>query len=107
MVAASFAVTQSLKVNLPSADSGSAESAPLMLNVDSDGDWTLEGEALSRETLRAALQRATAGAERPHVIIAADGAVAHHHVVAAMDFLRTERVERISIGVARAATKAP
>lgn len=99
MVAASFTVTKSLDVSLPKATTGTTETQPTTLVVAKDGQWSFEGARVSEAALRQKLGALQHGGQDPHVIIAADGQTRHDQVVHAMDFLRAERVNRVSLAV--------
>jgi biopolymer transport protein ExbD len=99
MVAASFSVSKSLEVTLPKAATGTASSQPTTLVVNRDGQWSYDGQPTTESALRERLTTLRDAGELPHVIIAADGSTAHQQVVRAMDFLRAERVERVSLAV--------
>jgi biopolymer transport protein ExbD len=99
MVAASFAVSKSLEVSLPKAATGTTESQPTTLVVAQNGDWSYNGTPTSESAFRQHLAALKQGGQEPHVIIAADGHTQHERVVHAMDFLRAEQVNRVSLAV--------
>jgi biopolymer transport protein ExbD len=102
MVAASHAASQGLRVELPKAASGEpTSSGPLAISIDAGGALFLNGEAVSRESLRGHVQRHRAEDGRS-AVIAADGATAHRAVVGVIDLLRTEGIAQFAINVAPA-----
>ncbi len=99
MVAASFAVSKSLEVSLPKAATGVSEAQPTTLVVAQNGDWSYAGAPTNELDLRRHLAALKQSGQEPHVVIAADGRTQHEKVVHAMDFLRAERVNRVSLAV--------
>jgi biopolymer transport protein ExbD len=98
MVSASAAVARSLDVNLPSAASGVTPSSTLTLQVDAAGMWRMGGQVLSPALLRQRLQSlGPPGAIQ--VVIAADGAAEHRHVIRTMDALRQAGVFKVAFAV--------
>ena len=105
MVSASAAVARALDVSLPSAASGQTEASTLTLRIDRGGGWWLGEERLDRSRLRQHL----AGLGSPakvSVVIAADGAAEHRHVIEVMDVLRSQHVTQVAFAV-RALEAAP
>jgi biopolymer transport protein ExbD len=99
MVAASFTVSKSLDVSLPKASTGTNESKPTMLVITKDGRWQFDGAPIAETALRVQLSSLKRQGAEPHVVIAADGQTQHEHVVHALDFLRAEQVNRVSLAV--------
>jgi biopolymer transport protein ExbD len=99
MVAASFAVSKSLEVSLPKAATGTTESQPTTLVVAQSGQWSHNGAPTTEIAFRHHLASLKQEGQEPHVIIAADGRTQHEQVVHAMDFLRAEQVNRVSLAV--------
>ncbi len=99
MVAASFSVSKSLEVALPKASTGTTHAEPTTLVVAQDGQWSHEGGPVSEAVFRERLSSLRRTAKEPHVIIAADAHTQHEQVVRAMDFLRAEQVNRVSLAV--------
>lgn len=99
MVAASFAVSKSLEVTLPKAATGTTESQPTTLVVARDGRWSHAGAPTSEAAFREHLRSLEQTGQEPHVIVAADAHTEHEQVVRAMDFLRAEHVNRVSLAV--------
>lgn len=105
MVSASAAVARALDVNLPGAASGETEASTLTLRIDEAGAWWLGEERLGPARLREHLYALGAPA-RVSVVIAADGAAEHRHVIEVMDVLRAEHVTQVAFAV-RALEAAP
>jgi biopolymer transport protein ExbD len=99
MVTASYVVTKSLGVDLPKAAEGGQSEKSLVVTVESDGQWRLEGASINETQLRQEAARALANNAQLRALIAADGSAAHRHVVAAMDLLRQVGIHRVAIGV--------
>lgn len=105
MVSASAAVARALDVSLPAAASGETEASTLTLRIDSAGAWWLGDERLGPARLREQLDALGAPA-RVSVVIAADGAAEHRHVIEVMDVLRAAHVTQVAFAV-RALEGAP
>lgn len=98
MVSASAAVSRVMDVSLPTAASGSTEVSTLSLRVDATGRWWAGEEALDAARLSQRLRR-LGSPESLSVVIAADGAAQHQHVIALMDLLRGEQITRLAFAV--------
>jgi biopolymer transport protein ExbD len=98
MVSASAAVARALDVSLPSAASGETESSTLTLRIDREGAWWLGEERLDPRRLREHLHTLGSPA-KVSVVIAADGAAEHRHVIEVMDVLRAEHVTMVAFAV--------
>jgi biopolymer transport protein ExbD len=98
MVSASAAVARALDVSLPAAASGETESSTLTLRIDRGGAWWLGEERLDPRRLREHLQ-ALGSPGKVSVVIAADGAAEHRHVIEVMDVLRAEHVTMVAFAV--------
>jgi biopolymer transport protein ExbD len=98
MVSASAAVARALDVNLPGAASGQTEASTLTLRIDQAGAWWLAEERLDAARLREHLY-ALGSPEKVSVVIAADGAAEHRHVIEVMDVLRGEHVTQVAFAV--------
>jgi biopolymer transport protein ExbD len=98
MVSASAAVARSLDVTLPSAASGAPESSPLNIRVDAAGTWRMGDRRLDPVSLRQHL-RTLGEPTAISVVIAADGAAEHRHVISLMDLLRLEHVSKLAFAV--------
>jgi biopolymer transport protein ExbD len=98
MVSASAAVSRALDVSLPQATSGETQASTLTLRIDRSGAWWLGDERLGPARLREHLY-ALGSPEKVSVVIAADGAAEHRHVIEVMDVLRRERVTTVAFAV--------
>jgi biopolymer transport protein ExbD len=98
MVSASAAVARALDVSLPQAASGETESSTLTLRIDAAGGWWLAEERLGPARLREHLYM-LGSPENVSVVIAADGAAQHHHVIEIMDVLRAQHVTNVAFAV--------
>ncbi len=100
MVAATDLAAQSIAVDLPQAATG-ADAPPrtLALTVDERGAVFLDGVAVSDDALRAAVRAAVAADPSVSAILAADGRVAHAHVVHVVDLLRQEKIVQFALQV--------
>ena len=105
MVSASAAVARALDVHLPAAASAQTQSSTLTLRIDREGQCWLGDERVSAARLRERLS-ALGAPERLSVVIAADGAAAHRHVIAVLDVLRAQHVEDVAFAV-QALERAP
>ena len=99
MVTTSFAVSQSLAVTLPQATGGAEGKRSLTLVISAEGQWSLDGEEVTQEQLRARMLTLVGGGVEPQLMIAADGAARHREVVAVMDLARGAGVRHLSVGV--------
>jgi biopolymer transport protein ExbD len=98
MVSASAAVARALDVNLPRAASGQTETLTMTLRIDRAGAWWLADERLDAGRLREHLY-ALGSPDKVSVVIAADGAAEHRHVIDVMDVLRAEHVTTVAFAV--------
>lgn len=98
MVSASAAVARALDVSLPAAASGETEASTLTLRIDRGGAWWLGEERLDPGRLREHLH-ALGSPAKVSVVIAADGAAEHRHVIEVMDVLRAEHVTQVAFAV--------
>ena len=98
MVSASAAVARALDVSLPSAVSGETQASTLTLRIDRGGAWWLGDERLDPRGLSKHLH-ALGSPALVSVVIAADGAAEHRHVIGVMDVLRAEHVTRVAFAV--------
>lgn len=103
MVTASYIVSKSIPLNLPSAEGDAASTPPrvLAISIDPTGNLFLDAEAITDATLteRATALVAEVGAEEARATIAADTTTPHGEVVHVMDLLRRARVTHFAINV--------
>ncbi len=96
MVSTTFAEHPSIKLELPKAQTGEANSlAPLVLSLDKSGRMFLNGVAIDEGSLRAQLQKA---ASKPNatLVLRADKNVPYGFVIHAMDISRQCGIRRIT-----------
>jgi biopolymer transport protein ExbD len=98
MVSASAAVARALDVSLPAAASGTTLGATLSIRVDRDGVWRVGDLVLGAPELRQKLSE-LGPPDALSVVIAADGATQHRHVVEIMDVLARQKITRIAFAV--------
>jgi len=100
MASLSMTVYRGLPVNLPRATSGStppAESAAI--TVSRDGQAYLDRQPVTREVLGQRLRGLVGANPLVAVIITADEAATHGHVVDVLDEVRTAGVTRMAIAI--------
>ena len=98
MVSASAAVARALDVQLPSAAAGQLQSSTLTVRIDGQGQCWLDDERIDAARLGERLS-ALGAPEQLSVVIAADGAAAHRHVIEVLDVLRVQHVKDVAFAV--------
>lgn len=93
IVSATFARTNELQINLPTAEANTPQDKPLMIEVavDATGRYLINGKALADSTvtgISAALQAAATGGKEPTIVINADAKSTHQSVVNVMEASR-------------------
>ena len=95
VVSATFARTNELQINLPTAEANVPQEKPLMIEVavDATGQYTINGKRLADTAvtgISAALQAAAAGntGKEPTIVINADANSTHQSVVNVMEASR-------------------
>lgn len=96
IVSATFARTNELQINLPTAEANVPQEKPLMIEVavDASGQYVVDGKRLTDSTvgaIGAALQAAVANSSRdkePTIVINADANTTHQSVVNVMEASR-------------------
>ncbi len=99
MVTASYIASRAIPVDLPKSATGEATSRALAVTVDARGKLYLDAQPVDEARLQQAVKLARAQDADTRAIIAADGAVAHKHVVRVVDLLRKNGVYRFAINV--------
>ncbi|MEM6434060.1 MAG: biopolymer transporter ExbD [Cyanobacteria bacterium P01_D01_bin.115] len=100
-ILSSLYLTQSegLPVNLPDADTAiEQEQADFTVTLQPDGAIALDQQAITLETLRAAIEQSLAVGQTATITIRADEQVYHGDVIDVMDELRT--IEGATLGIA-------
>jgi biopolymer transport protein ExbD len=93
IVSATFARTNELQINLPTAEANAPQDKPLMIEVavDATGRYLINGKTLADSTvtgISAALQAAATGGKEPTIVINADAKSTHQSVVNVMEASR-------------------
>jgi biopolymer transport protein ExbD len=104
MVTATYIVKQSIKVNLPEAATGEAtENSSLGITIDADRTLFLDGQPVTEDQLRSAIQAEKAAAEQNDAdvvcLIAADHTVSHGEVVHLIDLVKQEGIAKFAINI--------
>ena len=99
MVTATYLASRAIPVDLPTGKTGEANRAPLTVSLTEAGSLYVEGAPSSEAELRSKLRLARQADPALRAVIAADGAVPHRRVIAIIDLLRQERVDRFAITV--------
>lgn len=93
IVSATFARTNELQINLPTAEANAPQDKPLMIEVavDATGRYLINGKTPADSTvtgLSTALQAAASGGKEPTIVINADAKSTHQSVVNVMEASR-------------------
>jgi biopolymer transport protein ExbD len=93
IVSATFARTNELQINLPTAEANAPQDKPLMIEVavDATGRYLINGKTPADSTINgisAALQAAVSGGKEPTIVINADAKSTHQSVVNVMEASR-------------------
>ncbi len=100
MVTASYIVSQTIPMELPTAKTGEAiASTQISLSIDQQGAFYINGQPVSDQDLRKRAHELVQSAKEPRAIIAAHGKTTHARVVQAIDILRQEKVTKFAINV--------
>jgi len=106
MVTATYIVEQSIKINLPSAATGEpTESSSLAITLDAEKNLFLNGEDITEQELRKAIQNAKAESalKQPPIdvicLIGADHSVSHGDVVRLIDLVKQEGIAKFAINI--------
>ena len=106
MVTTTFTKESRLKVDLPEAEGVASEEVPELLEImiSAEGDYAINGRTLinnSRATLKAALDKVSAGDSSRPLVITADARTPHQAVVTAMDIAGQLEFVHLSITTQR------
>lgn len=100
MVTASYIVSQTIPMELPTAKTGEAvTNNQLSLSIDEQGKYYLNGQPTSDDDLRTRARELVKATKDPRAIIAAAGKTTHARVVQAIDILRQEKIAKFAINV--------
>lgn len=106
MLTASFTQAQRLKVDLPQAEQGEStqdQNKDWVIEIDAQGQYALNGEALAADDLTVRLLALPERTEDTVVLIRADARTEHQAVVRALDAARAAGL--LHIGLATDASK--
>ena len=103
MMPATAIVSQSIAMDLPSAQTGEAtpQDAPVTvtISIDAENQLYLDRDEVDENALRRKLRELEPDDNDVRAIIAADGVVPHRSVVRVIDLLRQEKVTKFAINV--------
>lgn len=103
MLSSTFDRAAELKIDLPNASAQpqtQTREEKIEVIIDSAGNYSVNGRQIANnqiETLKRAMQLASAGREHPLLTISADGRTPHQAVVTAMDAARQVGLVHLSI----------
>lgn len=97
MVTSSYLVKQAINVELPKAATGEVTESTLSISIDVDHQLYLDEKPVDENVLRKEIRKARANEKDIKAIISADGRVRHAQVVAVIDMLRQENVNKFAI----------
>lgn len=107
MVTSQHIVRSSMQVDLPKAASGGeAVESTLNVVITVDGEILLDGTAVSKDELAAAVKRERAGNDKLQAVIAADKGVPYGRVVHVIDVVKTNGVTSFALNIERTPTPA-
>jgi biopolymer transport protein ExbD len=102
LVASIYIVKESIEVELPKAASASdTVDTTLSIVIDKQGALYLNGDPTDVSRIARACQEAAAKNSQAQAIIAADNSVKHGEVIAVIDLVRTNGLERFALNVKR------
>lgn len=105
MVSSTYIVSQSLKVNLPTAaSSDGASPATAIVTIEGDGGLRFNGEVVSEDALTAHFIRVHGESPDVTVVISADRTTEHGRVVQVMDMARQQRITSFAVQVEQTAS---
>jgi biopolymer transport protein ExbD len=103
MVASTYIVAQTLKVELPkSASSDGSSDTPLTMVLEHKGAVRWNGEVVTETVLREQIAGAVAENEEAELIISADAKVTHGRVVHFIDIAKLAGITKFAINVEQA-----
>lgn len=70
---------------------------PVVVTVKKDGGTELDGKTMQRDELLLAVRNALAKSPERSVVIAADKSVKYEDVIAVMDLLKTNKVDKVGL----------
>lgn len=112
IVSATFARTNELQINLPTAEANTPQEKPLVIDVavDATGQYTVNGKRLTDSSVSgigAALQAAVGGntGKEPTIVINADANSTHQSVVNVMEASRVAGYTHITFATQAGGSK--
>ena len=100
MVTATFVLSPSIKVSLPSAHTAEYhKAAPLGIVIDKEDHLYLNGKPVTEAGLRRIVRKKIEEGVKPEVMISADKDVKHGYFVHVIDIIREEGVKDFAINV--------
>jgi biopolymer transport protein ExbD len=102
MVAATYIVSQALKVELPrTATSDETVSKTHVVTITKDGTYLWNSEPATRARLTEELKAAKKGNKEVNLVITADQAALHGNVVGVIDLAKVHGISKFAINVER------
>ena len=102
MVAATYIVSQSLKVELPrTASSDETVSKIFVVTITKDGKYFWNQKPTTKAALAGELRAAHKQNPDPSLVITADEGALHGHVVGVIDLAKVEGISKFAINVER------
>ena len=106
MVISPAIVQSQLSVKLPKVSSAAnAEESAIEIEISTTGELSFQGKRVSRDELRAEMQRALPPGHKAALLIKADKDVAFDNVVYAMDLAKQFKVEKLGVSVIPGASR--
>jgi biopolymer transport protein ExbD len=102
MVAATYIVSQALKVELPrTATSDETVSKTYVVTIKKDGQYLFNDKPTTLQGLSEELKAARKATKEVNVVITADQAALHGHVVGVIDMAKVQGISKFAINVER------
>jgi biopolymer transport protein ExbD len=102
MVAATYIVSQALKVELPrTATSDETVSKTYVVTIQKDGQYLFNDKPITLRGLSDELKAAKRATKDVNVVITADQAALHGHVVGVIDLAKVQGITKFAINVER------
>jgi biopolymer transport protein ExbD len=102
MVAATYIVSQALKVELPrTATSDETVSKTYVVTIKKDGQYLFNDKPTTLAGLSEELKAARKATKEVNVVITADQAALHGHVVGVIDLAKVQGISKFAINVER------
>jgi biopolymer transport protein ExbD len=102
MVAATYIVSQALKVELPrTATSDETVAKTYVVTITKDGQYLFNDKPITREALANELKAAKKATKDANLVITADQSALHGYVVGVIDLAKVEGITKFAINVER------